>query len=131
MEGAITFDDLIKVVTTIGIIWGAVKVAMEIIKAITARHDREQKWDEAADRIKEERDKIVERYDDRLKDLEDKIDSNYTDTEAKMQEIRTELLILTECMRAVLDGLHQQGCNGEVTKAKAKLDSYLIGLVGK
>ena len=48
-----------------------------------------------------------------------------------MQELRSNMIILTETMRAVLDGLHQLNCNGKVTEASEKLDAYLVGLVGR
>lgn len=105
--------------------WGFIKVVKEIVNNITARHDREQKWDEMVQNVQGERDKIYLRYDAKLAEMEHKIETNHSDTEAKLQEVRTELLILTDCMAAVLDGLHQQGCNGEVTKAREKLDKYM------
>ena len=135
-------------VTTGGVImgiWGFFKVVSDIKKNNDEEHDRRQRWDKAAQIIEdnkdkwdkglydvyEERKKIVEKYDDRLDHLESTIDKNHSETEAKIQEVQAEILILTECMRAVLDGLHQQGCNGRVTEASAKLDNYLVGLIGK
>lgn len=47
------------------------------------------------------------------------------ETEAKLQEIRAEQEMITVCMRAVLDGLHQLNCNGKVTEASDRLDEYL------
>ena len=135
-------------ITTGGLImgvWGFVKVVKDIKKNNDEEHDRRQRWDNAAkvieenkdkwdkglDDVYEERKKIVEKYDARLDELEQTIDKNHNETEAKIQEVQAEILILTECMRAVLDGLHQQGCNGRVTEASAKLDNYLVGLIGK
>lgn len=43
----------------------------------------------------------------------------------RLQQIRTEQYILTDCMSAVLDGLHQLHCNGKVTEARSNLDEYL------
>lgn len=48
-----------------------------------------------------------------------------SETDAKLQEIRAEQEMITYCMRAVLDGLHQLNCNGPVTEASEKLDIYL------
>ena len=135
-------------ITTGGVlmgVWGFVKVMKDIKQNNDEEHDRRQRWDNAAKIIEEnkdkwdkgltdiyeERNKIVEKYDSRLDDLERTIDKNHGETEAKIQEVQAEILILTECMRAVLDGLHQQGCNGKVTEASAKLDNYLVGLIGK
>ena len=55
-----------------------------------------------------------------------KIDANHTDTEAKVQELKAEVLMLTKSMSAVMDGLIQQGCNGPVTAAKKNLDEFLM-----
>lgn len=103
-------DEIVHVAVIIMAVWGFYKIIMEIVSVVTTRHDREQKWDE---------------YDKAIADLNVKIDENQTDTDAKMQEIRSELFILTECMRGVLDGLHQLNCNGKVTEASEKLDMYL------
>ena len=132
-----------SLVTTAGVlmgIWGFVKVITDIKKNNDEEHDRRQRWDKAAQIIEENKDKwdkgladtfqereaIVKRYDQRLDELEKRIDSSHAETEAKIQQTQTELLILTECMAAVLDGLKQLHCNGEVTKAKNNLDAYLV-----
>ena len=123
---SITVDDIIKIAVIVMAVWGFYKVVMEIVNAITARHDKEQKWSEWETNLQKERDKIYERYDSKLSEMEEKIDANHADTEAKIQQTRAELFILTECMSAVLDGLKQLNCNGKVTEAKETLDSYLI-----
>ncbi|MBR3182764.1 MAG: hypothetical protein IKF61_00205 [Firmicutes bacterium] len=125
MDQTISLSTLIQMGVIIMGLWGFFKVVKEFIKDITARHDREQKWDEMVQNVQEERDKIYERYDNKLGEMETKIDDNHADTEAKLQEVRSELLILTDCMAAVLDGLHQQGCNGKVSEARENLDQYM------
>lgn len=119
----VTIDDLVKIAVIIMGIWGFVKVIMEILKSITARHDREKEWDQAS----EERKDIVKRYDAKLVELENKIDENQCDTDAKMQEVKAELYTQTECMLAVLDGLSQLKCNGKVTEAK----NHLMGILNE
>ena len=42
-----------------------------------------------------------------------------------IQGVKDELCILTYSVLAILDGLKQQGCNGEVTKAHNALEKYL------
>lgn len=121
----ITFDQVVNVAVIIMAVWGFYKIIMEIVKAITDRHDKEQKWGDWEENLQKERDKIYQRYDEKLSEMEQKIDSNHADTEAKIQQTRAELFILTECMAAVLDGLKQQGCNGKVTEAKENLEAYL------
>jgi len=111
----VTINELVKFAIIIMSVWGFIKIVMEIVKAITSRHDREQEWDNGT----KERKQITEQFNNRLDVLEKKVNDNYEDTKA-------ELYILTKCMRAVLDGLHQQGCNGEVTVASQKLDDYLV-----
>ncbi len=122
----ITLDELIHIAVIIMAVWGFFKIVMEIVQAITARHDKEQKWNEYEKNLQEERDKIYEKYDTKLIELEEKIDLNHADTEAKIQQTQADLYILTECMSAVLDGLKQLNCNGKVTEAKQTLDAYLI-----
>ena len=125
MDQTITLSTLIQMGVMIIGVWGFYKVVKEIVNSITSRHDREQKWDEMVQNVQEERDKIYERYDNKLSEMENKIIVNHADTEAKLQEVRSELLILTDCMAAVLDGLHQQGCNGKVSEAREHLDQYM------
>ncbi|MBR2654694.1 MAG: hypothetical protein IKD59_09120 [Lachnospiraceae bacterium] len=125
MDQTISLSTLIQMGVIIMGLWGFFKVVKEFIKDITTRHDREQKWDEMVQNVQEERDKIYERYDNKLGEMETKIDDNHADTEVKLQEVRSELLILTDCMAAVLDGLHQQGCNGKVSEARENLDQYM------
>lgn len=132
MDQTITLSTLIQMGVIIMGLWGFFKVVKELVQSITTRHDREQKWDSMSEmeerlvkNIQDERDKIYEKYDVKLEEMERKIDGNHADTEAKLQEVRSELLILTDCMAAVLDGLHQQGCNGKVSEARENLDQYM------
>lgn len=119
MTQTITFQALFQMGALIVGIWGFYKVIMEIIHAITARHDKEQSWSK-------QHEEMSEKYDKAIADLNKKLDDNQIDVEAKIQEVRAEQEILTECMYATLDGLHQLGCNGKVTEARSMLDQYLI-----
>lgn len=145
MDAATYIQALVTTGGAIMGVWGFIKVMKDIKKSNDEEVERRKKWDNAAKIIEEnkdkwdkglvdiyeERNKIVEKYDARLDELEKNIDKNHTETEAKIQEVQSEMLILTECMRAVLDGLHQLNCNGKVTEASEKLDNYLVGLIGK
>lgn len=122
----ISLDEIVHIAVIIMAVWGFYKIVMEIVQAITERHDKEQKWDEYEKNLQEERDKIYEKYDAKLIELEQKIDLNHADTESKIQQTQADLYIITECMAAVLDGLKQLNCNGKVTEAKQTLDAYLI-----
>ena len=126
MNQTVTLTNLVQIGMVIMALWGFFKVVKEIVQNITARHDREKKWDEMVTNIQEERDKIYERYDKKLSEMEQTINENHADTSAKFQQIGTEMLVLTECMAAVLDGLHQQGCNGKVSEASEKLAKYMM-----
>ena len=126
MPQGVSLDAYIVAGGTLMALWGFYKVIMEIITAITKRHDKEKKWDEATEKITKEREAIVERYDKRLTELENKIDENHSETEAKIQELKSSIVILTQSVSAILDGLKQQGCNGKVTEAKENLDKYLM-----
>lgn len=125
MEQTITLSTLIQMGVIIMGFWGFVKIVKEIVQSITARHDREQTWDEMVQNVQMERDKIYEKYDAKLSEMETRIEENHSDTESKLQQVRAELLILTDCMEAVLDGLHQQGCNGKVSEASEHLSQYM------
>lgn len=123
---SIAFDDLIKLAALIMGMWAFVKVINEIIKAINARHDREQAWDETASKLKNDREEIVCQYNAQLADIRNKQQEIRTEFDGKVQAIKAEQLIIMECLRAVLDGLHQQGCNGKVSEAIKILDDYLL-----
>jgi len=141
----LTFNHLTQALAIIIVLWFVVKNFREMKeasdkdmrrkegwdKAAKVIEEKEKLWDEGLEDVYNERKQIVDKFDKRLDEVDKKIDNNYTDTEAKIQEVKAELLILTECMRAVLDGLYQQGCNGKVTEARHKLDEHLVTLVGK
>ena len=42
-----------------------------------------------------------------------------------IKSIKEEMTLITYVLQAVLDGLHQQGCNGKVTEAQDKLSKYI------
>ncbi len=43
----------------------------------------------------------------------------------EIRKIKREQTLTVYALRACLNGLHQQGCNGEVTKALEKLDKHI------
>ncbi|MBQ0112690.1 MAG: hypothetical protein KBT03_06140 [Bacteroidales bacterium] len=45
--------------------------------------------------------------------------------DAQINDIKNEQKMQTRVLLAVLDGLHQQGCNGDVTKATNELTDWL------
>ena len=125
MNEAVTLNELIRMAAIIVGLWGFAKVIMEFVKAVTARHDREQRWDDMADKINSSRENIIMKYDAKLAEMEKTINDNHSDTESKLQQIRAEQCELTGAMLAVLEGLMQLNCNGPVTEAHTKLTKYL------
>lgn len=125
LEG-LNADLIIKSLAVLIVAWKAYEEVKRMVKAVNDRHDKEKKWDQYEQNLKEERDKIYKKYDTTLTELENKIDENHCDTEAKIQELRAEMLMMTKCMSAVLDGLKQLNCNGSVTEMKKNLDEFLM-----
>ena len=154
----VTWDLIIEIGLILMGLWAFYNVIKGIIQNITARHDREQKWDDYEKNLKEERDKIyikydgkleeIEKkielneklakqerdaiktsYDDKLTEIENKIDYSHSEMDGKTQELKSEVMLLTKGMAAVLDGLVQQNCNGPVKKAKEEFESYLISKI--
>ena len=91
--------DALEIVGIIVAVVGGLKAVEWLYGKLTNAHDRAQKWDE---------------YEDKDKDINSKI-----------QQIQAEQCMLTYCMMATLDGLHQLGCNGKVTEARTKLDKFI------
>lgn len=123
---AVTFNDLVRLAVVVAGIWGFCKIVGEIVKTINARHDKEQKWDGMADSLRKERDEDVCKYNAQLTQIRLSQEDIRAEFDGKVQEIKAEQFIIVECLRAVLDGLHQQGCNGKVTEALNTLDSYMV-----
>ena len=136
----VTINELIKMGLSLMGGWQFIKVIGEILFKLYKDHDQKRdqatKVDEQEKKVKEietkmlqnvqgEREKIYARYDSRLDEMEKRINDNHADTEARFQQVYAELLMLTDCMQAVLDGLHQLNCNGRVTETSEKLDEFL------
>lgn len=136
----VTINELIKMGLILMGGWQFIKVIGEILVKLYKNHDQKRdqakKVDEQEKKVEEietkmlqnvqgEREKIYARYDSRLDEMEKRINDNHADTEARFQQVYAELLMLTDCMQAVLDGLHQLNCNGRVTETSEKLDEFL------
>ena len=122
----LTVNDLVRLAVVVAGIWGFYKIVIEIVKAVNDRHDREQKWDQTAEDIRKEREEVTCQYNAQLADIRKSQDEIRDEFDSKVQEIKAEQFIIVECLRAVLDGLHQQGCNGKVSEALETLDNYLV-----
>lgn len=62
---------------------------------------------------------------DRIIDRMDDIDKRVGDLEKETKRIKKEDRLVVFALRACLDGLHQQGCNGKVTEAIEEIDNYI------
>lgn len=103
MDTAITLKLILAILGTLVALVAGIGAILVLIGYITSVHDKRQKYDS---------------YENQINELK-------LDTTAKLQEIQAEQCMLTYCMMATLDGLHQLKCNGKVTEAREKLDKYL------
>ena len=104
----LTFAYIMQALAVIIILYEAYKKIMEIKKTSDEGHDRQQKWDNAANVLKEkekkwdegmynaemERKKIVERYDARL-----------DEQDAKIQQLLSMLCMCLRAQDAILEAL--------------------------
>lgn len=125
MDQTITLQALVQSAALIVGIWGFIKIVMEIVKAINARHDKEMEWDKTKEDLEKGRQEIIERYDKKLGELENMIIENYAQTEAKIQELNACNMLLTKSIRAILAGQIEQGLNGPVKEAQKALDEFI------
>lgn len=121
MNTAITIESILKALAVIVAIVGGIAAIREIIKAVNEIHDSRQKYDGYEGQISDLNNKIENAH----VYATNKLEELNTDTDAKLQEIKAEQCMLTYCMMATLDGLHQLGCNGKVTEARNTLDKYM------
>ena len=94
-----------------GIVWGVTKWIHKQNGQSTEISALEKKHDEDTKKLMEQERKDFEEL--RREEKEN------------IQGVKDELCILTYSVLAILDGLKQQGCNGEVTKAHNALEKYL------
>lgn len=139
----LAFKYIVEAIAVIFLCYEVYKHFKAIKADSDAEHERRQGWDYAAKVIKEkekiwdngladiyeEREKIVERFDTKLADLKDNIVIMQTDNDAKIQELKADVIILLKGQKACLDGLVEQGCNGPVKEACADLNEFLMGKV--
>ena len=64
-------------------------------------------------------------YDEKIAEVDTSIQTLKADINEQTQILRDEQYMQTRVLFAVLDGLHQLHCNGEVTKASSELNDYL------
>ena len=131
MDTTITFQALVQSAALIVGIWGFYKVIMEIVRNITARHDKEKAWDNAVEETKKERELLAKNFNGRLDEITKIIETNQADSDAKIQELTAIVIMLTKSVKAILDGQVEQGLNGTVKKQRDEVDNFLTELIGK
>ena len=62
---------------------------------------------------------------DKLIDNNKELERRIAELEKQNQSINKESALIIYALGACLNGLHQQGCNGEVTKAMNKINKYI------
>ena len=62
---------------------------------------------------------------DKLLDRIGKLEKRMDEQEQELAKIKKEDTLVIYALRACLDGLHQQGCNGRVTEAIEMLDKHI------
>ena len=119
MDQTITIQALMQVGTVIAGIYGSYKVIMEIIKAITDRHDKEQAWDKAVEDIAVDREALKSEFNARL-----------TEQDAKIQQLLSMLCMTLRAQDAILEALVEQGIgNGEIKSMHKELKDFILDQV--
>ena len=133
METSITLSTMVNFLAVLITVGGGITVIYKGIKALNSIHDRMETWDKNTEDIKEVNKKVenahtmaAESISTLKTELNERIEETHADTDAKLQELKAEQYMIVTCLQAVLDGLHQLNCNGEVTKAKQRLDEYIM-----
>ncbi len=106
-------------------IGGGVAIIVKCIKSINTNHDRLQKYDGYEERINKLESKINDHERQSGEQLEKVKEELQLSIDSKLQQISSELCLLSYCVGATLDGLKQLNCNGEVTEAKKKMEKHL------
>lgn len=121
MDQTITLQALLQCGAIIMGIWGFYKIIMEIVKAITARHDREQAWDKAVKDIEVDREALKSAFDERL-----------DEQDAKIQQLVAMLCMSLRAESVILEALSENDIgNGEVKAMKKELNSFLTQQIGQ
>ena len=116
MDQTITLQALIQCGAVIMGAWGFFKVIMEIVKAINARHDKEQTWD-----------KVVEDFNKERECLRDEFNGRLNEQDAKIQQLLSMLCMTLRAQDAILEALVEQGIgNGEIKSMHKELKDFIM-----
>lgn len=124
--------EIIAICIGLGALAGGAAVISKTFNVYADVREFMKRCDGYDSKIKDLEDKLTRRCDDNDKKIEraheyatESLQQMQEEKDAKLQEIRAEQCMLTYCMSAVLDGLHQLKCNGPVTEAQNKLEKYI------
>jgi Ni,Fe-hydrogenase III component G len=116
MEQTITLQALVHAGAIIMGIWGFYKIVMEIIKAITDRHDKEQAWDKAVKSIEVDRESLSNEFNSRL-----------DEQDAKIQQLVAMICMTLKAQDAILEALvEKQIGNGEIKSMHKELKDFIM-----
>ena len=116
MQTEITLQALLQCGAILMGIWGFYKVIMEIVKNITARHDREQAWDKAVKDIAVDRETLKNEFDGRL-----------DEQDAKIQNIISMMCMVLRAQDAILEALVKDNIgNGEIKEMHKELKDFIM-----
>lgn len=121
MEQTITVQTLVEIGAIIMGAWGFYKVIMEIIKAITDRHDKEQTWSKAVEDIAVDREALSKEFNGRL-----------DEQDAKIQQLYAMLCMMLKAEGVILEALAEQDIgNGEIKAMKKELSGFIAEQIGQ
>lgn len=116
MEQTITLQALVQCGAIIVGVWGFYKIIMEIIKAITDRHDKEKAWDKAVKDIVVDRETLKTEFDNRL-----------DDQDAKIQQLVAMICMTLRAQDAILEALVDKDIgNGEIKAMHKELKDFIM-----
>ena len=116
MDQTITIQALMQLGALIVGAWGFFKVIMEIVKAINARHDKEQAWDKAVEDFNKERETLKDEFNSRL-----------NEQDAKIQQLLSMVCMTLRAQEAILEALVEQGIgNGEIRAMHKELKDFIV-----
>ena len=121
MQTEITLQALLQCGAIIMGIWGFYKIIMEIVKSITARHDREQAWDKAVKDIEVDRETLKDEFNTRL-----------DEQDGKFQQLLSMLCMCLRAQDAILDALVKDNIgNGDIKSMHKELKYFIMVQVEK
>ena len=120
MDQTITLQALMQMGAIIMGLWGFYKVIMEIIKTITARHDKEQAWDKAVEDFNKEREALRGEFNGRL-----------DEQDAKIQQLYSMMCMCLRAQDTILEALTLSNIgNGDVREMRKELNKFISEQIG-